>query len=77
MASISGVNTNSVFIAEILSKKGTDIKNILLCWYRSFKRMSFYTDMSSSITEAVAVIVVNTIKTLNISVIIYTTSIHS
>ena len=77
MASISGVNTNSILIVEILSKKGADVRGMLLCRYRSPKKIFSYTDINGSIAEAAAVITINIVRALNISVIIYTMFAHS
>jgi len=76
LASISGINVNSVFIVEILLEKGADIKDMLFYRYRLPKRISFYTDVSGSIAEAVITIAANIVRALNMFIIIYTMSIY-
>ena len=76
MASISNINTNSVFIIEILLKKKADIKDILFCRYRSFKGISSYININGCVAEATIAIVVNIVKALDISIMIYTAFTH-
>ena len=68
---MSGVSINSAFIVEIVLKKRVEVKDMLFYLYRSFKRMSSYIRVNGSIKEAAAVVTINIIKVLNISVIIY------
>ncbi len=77
MALISGISVNLMFITEILLEKEADVRDILFYRYRSFKKMSFYIDVNRSIIEAAIAIAVNTIRTLDIFVIIYTAFIYS
>ena len=67
---------NSVFITEISLEKGTDVKSMLFYRYQSSKKISFYIDVNGYVVEATVVVIVNTMRALDMFVMIYTVSTH-